>query len=63
MMQDVLRVCTEFGGKKEQKEILEGAEFRHVSSSCLGSIGLLCFSRGTAGSLEQFLNRQVSLSN
>lgn len=45
MMEDALRVCTEPGGKKEQIEILDGAEVRHASSSCPGSLGMLYFSR------------------
>lgn len=45
MMEDALRVCTESGGKKEQIEILDGAEVRHASSSCPGSLGMLYFSR------------------
>lgn len=46
MMEDALRVCTESGGKKAQIELLEGAEVRHASSSCPGSLGMLYFFKG-----------------
>lgn len=57
MMEDVLGVCTEFGGKKEQIEILEGAEVRLPQAVVRGVWACYIFQRsGQLRCFEQFLD-------
>lgn len=57
MMEDVLGVCTEFGGKKEQIEILEGAEVRLPQAVVWGVWACYIFQRsGQLRCFEQFLD-------